>query len=149
MRNKAINNRLLNKIRRDLRCWEAGAATPAATRFALASVVTFLAGFSALAYFLDGLVLISTALLWMSVNAGLVWLLVVRYGKSWAQEVDSKLARYQPLDEQAWGELKQSVICKGVTLHAVQRWYEQERDALYPPAEQEWKVLQDKKRDKK
>lgn len=144
MRDKVTNDRLFKKIRADLRCWEAGAVPPTTARIVLATVVLLSGGYWLLSQILNNAVFIPIVLIWVSVNIGMAFLFIRRYGKSWAQEVDHKLAQYQPADQMAWEELRESVERDGVTLHNIRRWFYQEVRAAAPPAEQKWKMLQNK-----
>jgi len=144
MRDKVTNNRLFKKIRADLRCWEAGATPPTTARIVLATVVLLSGGYWLLSQILNNAVFIPIVLIWVSVNIGMAFLFIRRYGKSWAQEVDHKLAQYHPVDQMAWEELRKSVETDGVTLHNIRRWFYQEVRAAAPPAEQKWEMLQNK-----
>ncbi|HFI7102206.1 TPA: hypothetical protein ACGR1C_004254 [Escherichia coli] len=145
MRNKTENAALLKSIRRDLRGWEEGVSTHSDYGLNMGMVVLYAFGFGVFSFSLDGWALLLALLIWTAVSIGLSRGLLRRYGTSWAEEVDAKLAQYHPADLQAWEELKQSVAEGGVTLQAVQRWANQELRALTPPpAEQKWKMLQNK-----
>ncbi len=144
MRDKVTNDRLFKKIRADLRCWEAGAAPPTTARIVLATVVLLSGGYWLLSQILNNAVFIPLVLIWVSVNIGMAFLFIRRYGKSWAQEVDHKLAQYQPADQMAWEELKQCVSEGGVSFHVVQLWFDTEARALTLAAEQKWEMLQNK-----
>lgn len=142
MRNKEENAALLKSIRRDLRGWEEGVKTHSDYGLTMGMGVLFVFGYAALSFSLDGWAFFSTLLIWVVVCIVLTRWLFRRYGTSWAEEVDDKLAQYHPADLQAWDELKQSVAAGGVTLQAVQRWADQElRTLTPPPAEQKWKML--------
>ena len=145
MRNKTENAALLKNIRRDLRGWEEGVSTHSDYGLTMGMGVLFVFGYAVLSFSLDGRAFIPTLLIWVAICIVLTRWLFRRYGTSWAEEVDAKLAQYHPADLQAWEELKQSVAEGGVTLQAVQRWANQEQQALTPPpAEQKWKMLQNK-----
>lgn len=148
MRDKAQNDYLLKLIGRDLSAWEKGDATHANYGIGLGMGVWFLFGFCILNFIsLEGWVFVSALLIWTTVCGVITWWLFRRFGVSWAEEVDFRLAKYHPADLQAWEELKLRVAEEGITLQAVQQWADQEMRATTPPppAEQKWKMLQNKR----
>ncbi|MEB7502472.1 hypothetical protein NGC23_20110 [Leclercia pneumoniae] len=145
MRDKAEHDARLKNIRRDLKGWEEDEDTRSNFGIVMGMGGLFVFGFSILSFSLEGWMFISTLLIWVVVCKVMIQWLFRRYGTTWAQEMDIKLAQYHPEDLRAWDELQQSVAEQGVTLEAVQRWSDLELQAVTPsPAEQKWEMLQNK-----
>lgn len=143
MRDAKVNNRLLRRIRIDLRCWEEGAATSTAARFYM-SWIAMLAGggFLILHVFRnEWLASMLAAIFWVVLSLWVGKRMFPRYGETWANVLDRRLSMYQPLNLAAWEQLQGRVSSEGFSAEVLRSWLHEEAMTVWPEAKPDWTFL--------
>lgn len=143
MRDAKVNNRLLRRIRIDLRCWEEGAATSTAARFYM-SWIAMLAGggFLILHVFRnEWLASMLAAIFWVVLSLWVGKRMFPRYAETWANVLDKRLSMYQPLNLAAWEQFQERVRSEGFSAEVLRSWLHEEAMTVWPENKPDLKFL--------